>query len=156
MQESATNGYMPAFVYYNMLQSSGPSGGSEAGNDLAHLASPATMQAYYADWALLMHKIGAFGKPVLVIVEPDLWGYIEQAAARAGTESSGASISASVAKLRVRRCLAGFPDTCSRASRSLSCTSATSMRETQCWRCTPRCGAPGLILTQDTRRPPST
>src|SRR5215831_5149764 len=75
MEESATNGYMPAFVYYNMLQSSGPSGVSEAGNDLAHLASPATMQAYYADWALLMQKIGAFGKPVLVIVEPDLWGY---------------------------------------------------------------------------------
>ena len=109
MQESATNGYMPAFVYYNMLQSSGPSGGSEAGNDLAHLASPATMQAYYADWALLMQKIGAFGKPVLVIVEPDLWGYIEQAAARAGTDS-GASIAASVASSGYADA-AGFPDT---------------------------------------------
>ncbi len=109
MQDSAANGYIPAFVYYNMLQSNGPSGGSEPGNDLAHLASPSTMQAYYADWALLMQKIGAFGKPTLVIVEPDLWGFIEQAAGRAGT-NSGASLAASVASSGYADA-AGFPNT---------------------------------------------
>jgi hypothetical protein len=56
-----------------------------------------------------MQKIGAFGKPALVIVEPDLWGYIEQAAARAGTDS-GASIAASVASSGYADA-AGFPDT---------------------------------------------
>ncbi len=67
------------------------------------------MKAYYADWALLMQKIGAFGKPALVIVEPDLWGYIEQAAARAST-NSGARIAASVASSGYADA-AGFPDT---------------------------------------------
>src|SRR5262245_62935838 len=57
IQDSQAHGYRPAFVYYNLLQSNGPSGGSEAANDLAHLADPATMHAYYADWALLLQQI---------------------------------------------------------------------------------------------------
>lgn len=96
MNDSGNNGYIPSFVYYNMLQSNGPSGGNESGTDLAHLGSTSTMSAYYGDWALLMQKIGAYGKPVLVIVEPDLWGFIEQAAQAMGS-TSAASISASVA-----------------------------------------------------------
>ncbi len=96
MQDSDSHGIMPAFVYYQMLQSNGPSGGSEAGNDLAHLNSASTMSAYYADWKLLMQKIGAFGKPVLVVVEPDLWGFIEQNAISRGSHSA-ASVPASVA-----------------------------------------------------------
>lgn len=102
MDDSGNNGYIPAFVYYQMLQSSGPSGGSESGNDLAHLNSASTMKAYYADWALLMQKIGAYGKPVLVVVEPDLWGFIQQAALTKGSNSA-ASIPASVAS-------SGYPD----------------------------------------------
>ena len=102
LQENRQHGYTTAFVYYMLLQSNGPSGGSEGGNDLAHLASPSTMQAYYADWALLMQRIGAEGGPALVIVEPDLWGFIEQAAVSAGTESA-ASVAASVAS-------SGYPD----------------------------------------------
>jgi hypothetical protein len=98
LQDSAAHGYLPTFVYYNLLQSTGPAGagGSEPATDLAHLASPATMRAYYADWALLMQQLGTFGKPALVIVEPDLWGFIEQAAVRAGT-TSAARVPASVA-----------------------------------------------------------
>lgn len=96
MNDSGNNGYIPSFVYYNMLQSNGPSGGSESGTDLAHLSSTSTMNAYYSDWALLMQKIGAYGKPALVVVEPDLWGFIQQAAQAKGS-SSAASISASVA-----------------------------------------------------------
>ncbi|MGH2514319.1 MAG: hypothetical protein ACRDHP_01560 [Ktedonobacterales bacterium] len=102
MDDSASNGYIPSFVYYQMLQSNGPSGGSESGNDLAHLASAGTMSAYYGDWALLMQKIGAFGKPALVIVEPDLWGFLQQAALAKGSNSA-ASIPASVAS-------SGYPD----------------------------------------------
>src|SRR5260221_757794 len=109
LQESASHGYRPAFVYYNLLQSRGPSGGGEAGTDLAHLADPTTMHAYYADWTLLMQRIGAAGQPVLVIVEPDLWGFIEQAAVRAGTNSA-ASVPASVASPG-NAALAGLPNT---------------------------------------------
>lgn len=112
LQESASHGYRPAFVYYNLLQSkgpSGPSGSGEAGADLAHLADPTTMHTYYADWTLLMQRIGAAGQPVLVIVEPDLWGFIEQAAVRAGTNSA-ASVPASVASAG-NAALAGLPNT---------------------------------------------
>jgi hypothetical protein len=95
MQDSDSHGIMPAFVYYQMLQSNGPSGGSEAGNDLAHLNSAGTMRAYFADWALLMQKIGAFGKPALVVVEPDLWGFVEQNAIGRGASSVPASVAIS-------------------------------------------------------------
>lgn len=95
MQASSGAGVMPAFVYYQLLQSNGPSGSSEGATDLAHLNSPSTMSAYYTDWALLMQKIGAYGKPVLVIVEPDLWGFMEQTVS--GHGNSAASIPASVA-----------------------------------------------------------
>ena len=117
LQESASHGYRPAFVYYNLLQSRGPSGGGEAGTDLAHLADPATMHAYYADWTLLMQRIGAAGQPVLVIVEPDLWGFIEQAAVRAGTNSA-ASVPASVASAG-NATLAGLPNTAQGFARAL-------------------------------------
>lgn len=109
MQDSGSNGYTPAFVYYQMLQSSGPSGSSESGADLAHLNSASTMSAYYADWALLMQKIGAYGKPALVVVEPDLWGYIEQAALN-NNSNSAASVPASVASSGYADA-AGLPNT---------------------------------------------
>lgn len=94
MQDSASNGYLPTFVYYMLLQSNGPGGANEQATDLAHLTNPATMRAYYADWTLLMQKIGAFGKTTMVIVEPDLWGYIEQAT---GASHTAETIPASVA-----------------------------------------------------------
>ena len=47
LQESQQNNYLPAFVYYMLLQSNGPNGdGSEKGRDLAHLADPGVMKAY--------------------------------------------------------------------------------------------------------------
>ena len=59
LQESQQNNYLPAFVYYMLLQSNGPNGdGSEKGKDLAHLADPGVMKAYYADWTQLMRDIG--------------------------------------------------------------------------------------------------
>jgi hypothetical protein len=95
LDDSATNGYIPAFVYYMLLQSNGPGGSGESGTDLAHLNSPSTMSAYYADWTLLMQKVGAFKKTALIVVEPDLWGYLEQSVTHGS--NSAASISASVA-----------------------------------------------------------
>lgn len=81
MQESASNHYIPAFVYYEMLQSNGSCADCpEADKDLSNLNNPTVMGAYFANWRLLMKEIGSFGRPVLVIVEPDLWGYIQRAA----------------------------------------------------------------------------
>ncbi|GAC1448141.1 MAG: hypothetical protein PVSMB4_04810 [Ktedonobacterales bacterium] len=90
MQDSATNAYMPSFVYYEMFQSNGSCGScGESQRDLSNLNNSGTMSAYYANWTLLMQEIGTFGKPALVIVEPDLWGYIEQAAATQGNSAAG-------------------------------------------------------------------
>lgn len=80
MTESASHHYIPVFVYYEMLQSSGSCGGcDEAMMDLANLNTPSVMAAYLANWRLLMREIGDFGGQVMVIVEPDLWGYMQRA-----------------------------------------------------------------------------
>src|SRR5260370_4620685 len=36
------------------------------------------MQAYWADFTVLVQKVGAYGGPVVVHVEPDFWGFMEQ------------------------------------------------------------------------------
>lgn len=96
INESTHSGIRPAFVYYQMLQSKGASPGGEQANDIAHLQDPAVMQAYFADWTTLMQTIGKSKTPVLVIVEPDLWGYIESATLKTG-RADAASMPASVA-----------------------------------------------------------
>jgi hypothetical protein len=109
LMDSAQNGFHSCFVYYMLLQSNGATANGEAATDLAHLDDPQTMATYYADWRLLMRRIQSFGQPVLVIVEPDLWGYIEQAA-RAKNAITAAAIPASVASSGDAD-LRGLPDT---------------------------------------------
>jgi hypothetical protein len=77
VQESWANGELPVLTYYMDLQSS-PQGGDEAQTDLAHLRDPQLMQAYWQDVRLLFQRVRGT-KPVVVHVEPDLWGYLEQA-----------------------------------------------------------------------------
>ena len=67
----------PVLTYYMLLQSK-PAGGDEAHADLTNLRDPATMAAYWADVRLLFQRMRGT-KPVVVHVEPDLWGYLEQA-----------------------------------------------------------------------------
>ncbi len=76
-QESWAHGKIPVFSYYQLLQSK-PGGGDEAHADLANLRDPATMAAYWADVRLLLRRI-AGPRTAVVHVEPDLWGYLEQA-----------------------------------------------------------------------------
>lgn len=75
MDQSSGAGIVPVLVYYQIVQST-PDAGSE--NPDAKLQDAATMSAYFADWDLLMRKAGEFGKPVVVIVEPDFWGNCQQ------------------------------------------------------------------------------
>ncbi len=84
MQESTQHGYIPTFVYYELCVSNGVQPGSACGGnnlkqDVSNIANPDTMKAYYANWKLLLQKIGAFSKPTLVIVEPDVWGFLQNA-----------------------------------------------------------------------------
>ncbi len=82
LTESDKNGYVPTFVYYEMCNSNGSQPGSNCpGHDLqqdtANIVNPSTMNAYYANWVLLLKQIKAFKKPAVVIVEPDLWGFLQ-------------------------------------------------------------------------------
>ncbi|HEX8036749.1 MAG TPA: hypothetical protein VF510_23020 [Ktedonobacterales bacterium] len=94
-QDSANNRYIPAFVYYEMLQSTGTCDSCiESQRDLTNLNTPSVMLAYYANWRLLMQKLGAYGHPALVIVEPDFWGFMQQSVLLA--DKGAAAIPASV------------------------------------------------------------
>ena len=84
-QESITNGLVPVGIYYQLLQSTPHSGSGESAEDLSNFGNLLTMKAWFADFTLLLQKAGAFtGKTVVLNVEPDLWGYFEQAATAAG------------------------------------------------------------------------
>src|SRR5438270_9845226 len=92
MDASSANGYIPVFPYYELLQSSPSAGSNESDRDFSNLNNAATMAAYYANFKLLMQSV-AGQNPVVIHVEPDLWGYLQQ---RAGA-GTGATLSASVA-----------------------------------------------------------
>src|SRR5262249_54640549 len=58
-QESAQHGYIPMFPYYELLQSEG-SGGTcdENKRDITNLNDSGVMRAYYANFAMLMKRLG--------------------------------------------------------------------------------------------------
>ena len=93
MNNSQANGYIPVFTYYEVLQSNPSTGANESDRDYSNLNNTTTMNSYYANFKLLMQKAGAFGHMVVVHVEPDLWGYLQQ---RAGS-GDASTVSASVA-----------------------------------------------------------
>ena len=103
---SRSAGYVPVFSYYELLQSSPSSGATEADRDLSNLGDAATMRAYYANFALLMQRIGAAGGTVVVQVEPDLWGYLQQHTGGAAASTVAASVASSG-----YTDVAGIPDT---------------------------------------------
>ncbi len=74
---------IPVFTYYQMLQSAPAVGGTEQARDLSNMRNPSTMRAYWADYRLLLARVAqAAGSRLVVIhIEPDLWGYLEQARA---------------------------------------------------------------------------
>ncbi len=88
-KESDQQGYIPMFPYYELFQSSGTCNScNENQKNLTNLNSPATMQAYYQNFALLMKRLGpgtydgiqGFGKLAVINVEPDFsGGYTVQA-----------------------------------------------------------------------------
>jgi hypothetical protein len=67
---------IPVFDYYQ-LRGSAPNVGSE--NPDPKLQNVDTMTAYYAEFKLLMQKCSAYGKTVIVHVEPDFWGFCQSA-----------------------------------------------------------------------------
>ena len=117
IQDSVANGIIPVFTYYMLLQSA-PGGGSESNADLTNLNNTATMTAYYNDLKLFFQKAGAFhGQLVVLHVEPDLWGYIEQAS----TNGDAATVAAKVSETGLTE-LAGLPSNVSGFARAVAPT----------------------------------
>ncbi len=81
VQESVAHHVIPVLTYYQLLQSRPSLGADELHRDLSNLRNPSTMRAYWADWSLLLRRVAAASAHHLVVihVEPDLWGYLEQA-----------------------------------------------------------------------------
>jgi hypothetical protein len=95
MTDSGRHGYIPVFTYYELLQSKPGDGATEADKEYSNLNSPATMNAYYANFKLLMQMAGDYGRLVVVQVEPDFWGYMEQRAGGGDASAITAAVSSS-------------------------------------------------------------
>jgi hypothetical protein len=74
MKESSGEGFVPAVEYYCV---NGEPGGAEA-QFLAKTQNTTTMAEYFGDFKLLMQNIKTFGKPVVVLMEADGFGFLEQ------------------------------------------------------------------------------
>ncbi len=113
-QDSVDHGFVPVFPYYMLLQSTPATGADEKAKDLSNLANPSTMAAWYADMRLFFQR-AAGSATVILHVEPDLWGYIEQAT---GTNDDATQIPASVASSG-DAALAGLPNTAAGFARAI-------------------------------------
>ncbi len=113
---SRTAGLIPVFSYYQLLQSRPAvnQGGSEAERDALNLRTPATMRTYYSDLEAFFRAAApglappgapARTPPVVLHVEPDLWGYIQTLA----RDDAGETVPVSVASSG-RADLDGLPD----------------------------------------------
>ncbi|HEY7198871.1 MAG TPA: hypothetical protein VIC57_01610 [Candidatus Dormibacteraeota bacterium] len=91
MAASGGAGYIPFFPYYNLLQSTPASGGDEASKDASNVNNAGTMNAYFSTFKVLMQRAHAYGKPVVVLNEPDFWGFMQQRGAASGTPAAVAS-----------------------------------------------------------------
>ena len=81
--ESRRAGLVPVFTYYQLLQSKAPAcAGAEDKADLCRLRDASLMRSYFADLRLALRRMHG-SRPVVLHVEPDLWGYLEQHGRRA-------------------------------------------------------------------------
>jgi hypothetical protein len=106
IDESIAQGMTPVFTYYMIYQSAPGAAGGEQAAVLANLNNTATMQAYWADLKLFFTRAKLNGAPRVVLhVEPDMWGYVQQAA----SSDNAASVPAKVGATGVSE-VAGLPD----------------------------------------------
>ena len=106
IQDSIANGMIPVFTYYMLLQST-PAGGNESDADFGNLNNTATMTSYYNDLILFFQKAALFpSQRVVLHVEPDFWGYMEQRS----TNDNAATVPAKVSETGVAA-LQGLPST---------------------------------------------
>lgn len=114
IQDSIAAGIIPVFSYYMLLQST-PGGGNESAADFGNLNNTSTMTAYYNDLKLFFQRAGAFpSQRVVLHVEPDFWGYMQQLS----SNDNAATVSAKVSETALPE-LAGLPSTVSGFARAV-------------------------------------
>jgi hypothetical protein len=78
IKASRDSGYLPVFTYYQLRYSPPQAGADESEWDFTNVNNPGTMAAYFADFALLLRISAEDGRPVVIHVEPDFWGYMQR------------------------------------------------------------------------------
>jgi hypothetical protein len=106
ISESEAAGVVPVFSYYQLRQSApGDANSDESSADLGNLRDRSTMLAYFNDLKRFFQKAANATGPVILQVEPDLWGYIEVASKGDASKLSVAVASSGMPDLR------GMPNT---------------------------------------------
>jgi hypothetical protein len=111
IRESEAHHIVPVFSYYQLRQSRpGASIGDEATADLTNLRDPVTMRAYYEDLKALFQRASRASGRVVLQIEPDLWGYVEQHARHNDPSTVPAAVASSGMPgfHRMRNTVAGF------------------------------------------------
>jgi len=115
IQDSVANGITPVFTYYQIFQSSPGASQGEQSAVIANLANSSTMAAYWNDLKLFFQRAGAFpNNQVVLHVEPDMWGYVEQRSSNDNASTVAAKVAASGLPE-----LAGLPDNMSGFARAV-------------------------------------
>jgi hypothetical protein len=68
--EAASVGAIPMYTLYQMAQ--------DGATYLTKISTPAFMTVYWSNARLMFQQIAVSGKPALVNIEPDFWGYSEE------------------------------------------------------------------------------
>lgn len=100
MRECDAQRFVPVVQYYQMNDE--PGGGED--RFLAKTQNAATMQSYFGDFKVLMQRAKEFGKPVVILLEADGYGLLQQ------QTSNNANAYAAVKDSGVAE-LAGLPNT---------------------------------------------
>jgi hypothetical protein len=114
-QESQAQGMRSVFDYYMLLQSLPATGANESARLTSNLNNASTMTAYYNDLKLFFQRAAPFGNSVVLHMEPDLWGYLEQ---RATGDDASTVTGVRVASTGLSD-LAGLPDTAAGLARAI-------------------------------------
>ncbi|HVW24759.1 MAG TPA: hypothetical protein VHC69_05285 [Polyangiaceae bacterium] len=100
LKECDSQGYVPAVQYYQIV---GEAGGGESAT-LSKVQNATTMKSYFGDFKIFMQRVKDFGKPVLVLLEADGFGFLEQ------QTSGNPNTTAAIASTGMPE-LAGLPNT---------------------------------------------
>jgi hypothetical protein len=73
-RECDAQGMVPAVQYYQIF---GEAGGGESAM-LQKVQNATTMRSYFGDFKLIMQRAKDFGKPVMILIEADGFGFLEQ------------------------------------------------------------------------------